>query len=438
MQLSDNVLKDYQSLGPEQIPYRAVRDILTVGYRSTLILWYPISMQKLILAALTALMLSACGPATTTPTATLLVATPTPARNPTPQPPPPEARLPAPLFLLQGGQIARIEPDTLTRSIITAERVQVPNLDPIATFAASADQIAYVVNDLEADRLVLTNERGENARIRYNEVGHELSDLLFSPDGQYLLLRLLNNREPPDRPSGLYRLPLTVGPPQLLVADDEVDDPLNPSRAISTYAPLSFSPDGNLLLVQVRSQFYPEDCTLGVMPATGGPVIRLALPPGQTVYCSEHAWATDGSAFFFLAGPSDGNQAGPRLWRADPAATAPTPLLADERFARAPHDIPGSTVRFFLATLVRDPLGTVSGATFAPAQLDQATRTVQLIDAASDQYLREALWAPAGDSVVASFEPHETRAHLRWFRLDGTPIDLPVADAVIVELAWGR
>ncbi|MFV9505232.1 MAG: TolB family protein [Oscillochloridaceae bacterium umkhey_bin13] len=393
-------------------------------------------MQKLIIAALAALILTACSPATVTPTVTVPAATPTPARNPSPQPLPPEVRLPAPLFLLQGGQIARIEPDTLTRTIITAERVQVPNLEPIATFAASADQLAYIVGDLEADRLVLTDSQGENARIRYSSSGHELSDLRFSPDGRYLFLRLLNNREPPDRPSGLYRLPLTVGPLELLVADDDVDDPLNPSRAISAYSPLAFSPDGNLLLVQVRSQFY-EDCTLGVMPTDGGPVVRLALPPGQAVYCGEQAWASDGSAFFFLAGPLDGEQAGPRLWRADPAATTPAPLLADERFARAPHDVPGSPVRFFLATLVRDPLGSVSGATFAPAQLDQATRTVQLLDAASDQYLREALWAPAGDSVVAAFERTEIRPILRWFRLDGTPIDLPTADATIVELAWG-
>ncbi|HMQ30617.1 MAG TPA: hypothetical protein PKD53_07795, partial [Chloroflexaceae bacterium] len=270
----------------------------------------------LLLAALAALLLAACGgqPAPTpsptaastaeaTATATAAPTGPAATAAPTPE----GAVLPAPLYILEAGQVARIERDGQSRAVITAEPPPLPGLEPIAEFAvAPTGALAYIVSDVEADRLVLADARGQNPTARYEQQGHELSDLVFAPDGQSLLLRLLNNREPPDLPSGLYRLPLAGGEPELLRADDEPADPINPARSVSGYRPVAFSPDGARVLLQVFSLFY-EDCGLGVIAADGGEVTRVSLPEGQGFFCGEEAWSADGAAVLFLAGATEGD-----------------------------------------------------------------------------------------------------------------------------------
>ncbi|NTU83079.1 MAG: hypothetical protein HGA45_27535, partial [Chloroflexales bacterium] len=253
------------------------------------------SHLHLPLIALAALLLTACdgpwvpppGPATPTPSATAQAPTPTRAGpTATPDTPPADIHLPAPLYILEAGQIARLERDAVTRTVITAEHVSMPDVEPIAEFAASpSGMLAYIVGDVEKDRLVLTDAQGQGARTLYEQQGHELSDLVFTPDGEALVLRLLNNRAPPDLPSGLYRLPLAGGAPALLRADDPVDDPANPSRSVSGYRPVAFSPDGSRILLEVYALFYGEICGFGVIGADGGEVTRVSIPDGVSGYC---------------------------------------------------------------------------------------------------------------------------------------------------------
>ncbi len=364
--------------------------------------------------------------------------TPTVQAAVTPGLPTADSRLPAPLYLLQAGQIARIERDATTRKVITAEHVAIPDVDPIANFASSpSGGLAYIVGDTDQDRLVLTDAQGQGARTIYAQQGHELSDLVFTPDGQALMLHLLDNRQPPDLPSGLYRLPVAGGAPVLLHADDPVDDPVNPSRAVSGYRPVAFSPDGTRLLLQVYALFYGETCGVGVIAATGGAVTRISLPADLVGYCGDETWAADSTAVLLLAGKATGNDAGPRLWRAELATGTVVPFAAEGVFVRQPHGVAGGAARFFLSRLIRDSSGATTGATFVPVQVDAPGTPPVELDTPFDVRLNRALWAPNGVGVVIDVNNADGNTTLRWLRLGAPPVDLPSAEVAVRQLAWG-
>jgi dipeptidyl aminopeptidase/acylaminoacyl peptidase len=407
-------------------------------------------MKRYLLVITILLLITACGgptppsatppssaPQATQPPATPASASPAPTGAFVPGTPPAAERLPAPLYLLELGQVVRIERDGATRKVLTDETSQLSGVPPIATFAVSPlGTLAYVVGDMESDRLTVTDANGDGASILYAEAGHELSDLLFTPDGETLLLRLLNNRESPDIPSGLYRIPVTGGQLELLRADDEVDDQANPSRTLSGYEPVAFSPAGDQLLVEVQSLFY-EDCTLGVMPAAGGEVARVTLPDSEQVYCGEAAWAPDSSSILFLAGPREGNDAAPQLWRAASDGSAPAALLPTATFARAPIGLPGGAVRFLLATVERDASGVIVGARFEPAELGPQASAPTPLGAAVPEQIDDVLWAPDGNGAVVEVSSDELKSGLRWLRVGGEAMELPSAEDSVSDMAWG-
>ncbi len=398
-------------------------------------------MRSILSFYVAALLLTACaGPVTPTPTAappTAAPATPAPATTPAPAATPSGPILPAPLYVLELGQVARIERDATTRNLVTSERSAISGVPPIATFAASPQgSLAYVVGDLEADRLAITDGRGAEGTVLYSQPGYELSDLVFSPDGASIALRLLNNNEPADIPSGLYRIPAAGGALELLQADDPVDDVVNPSRTVSGYQPAAYSPDGARLLVYVQSLFY-EDCGLGVMPAAGGEVRRIELPAGIRAYCAEAVWTPDSAALLFLAGPAEGPAAGPQLWRADAATGAAELLLGGELYARAPLARSDGTIRFFLARAERDADGVVIGGSFAPAELSAAGAAPRELGPAFPDRLERALWAPDGSGAVLEISPAEAAPELRWSPIAGEPLRLPSTRERVGGLAWG-
>lgn len=386
-----------------------------------------------------ALLLTACAapPPTATPGATPTAAPATaPPTPPAATVPPAAVSMPAPLYVLERGQIARIERDATTRTLLTSERSAIPGVPPIATFTvAPSGTLAYVVGDLEADRLSIAGPGGENVTVLYSVPGHELSDLLFTPDGSTIFLRLLNNNQPADVPSGLYRLPASGGAPELVLADDPVDDPANPSRAVGSYLPVAFSPDGDQLLVEVQSLFY-EDCGIGFMPAGGGEVLRVTLPADVRSYCGEEAWTPDGRSVLFLAGPKEGPRAGPQLWRADAASGTAELIVGDDRYARAPIALADGTIRYFLARVERDASGVAVGGSFAPAELAAPGAEPRELGPAFSERLERALWAPGGSGAVIEIDT-EQGVELRWRPIGGEATVLPSARERAGGLAWG-
>ena len=379
-------------------------------------------------------------PATTVPVSTATSSPAPTVPTATPGVPTADSRLPAPLYLLQAGQIARIERDTTTRKVLTAEHVanSMSGVDPIAEFAVSpSGGLAYIVGDRDQDRLVLTDAQGQGARTIYAQQGHELSDLVFTPDGQALMLHLLDNRQPPDLPSGLYRLPVAGGTPMLVHADDPLDDPVNPSRAVSGYRPVAFSPDGTRLLLQIYALAYGEICGVGVIAATGGDVTRVSLPADLAGYCGEETWTADGTAVLLLGGKATGDDAGPRLWRAELATGTVVPFVAEGTFARQPHGVAGGATRFFLSRLIRDASGAITGATFAPVQVDAPGTPPVELDTPFDVRLNHALWAPNGAGVLIDVDSTDGSTTLRWLRLGAPSVDLPGAEVAVRQWAWG-
>lgn len=343
-----------------------------------------------------------------------------------------QAVLPAPLYVLDRGQVARIERDGVTRAQVTRERIDIEGYPPITSFDARPDgAIAYVVGDLESDRLSRADGRGGEPQVLYSEQGHELSDVVWSPDGSQIYLRLLNNKEPPDIPAGVYRVAAEGGPLELVQADDPVDDPVNPARGVSGYRPFAFSPDGATLLVEAFSLFY-EDCALATIPVGGGPPARIALPEGAQTYCGEAAWAPDGSVLFLAGPPADRPGVGPTVWRAVPGGADVAELGGPDLLARAPVGLPGGAVRFFHVELPADP---AAPATFTPAEIDAARQARDLADPFSDR-LALALWAPDGAGAVVALESQQDGLILRWLPLGGEPLDLPSTGDSIRGLRW--
>jgi hypothetical protein len=351
---------------------------------------------------------------------------------PVPTASPPQGELlPAPLYVLDNGQIARIERDGKSRALVTNEKVDIKGFKPIATFAMSrGGDMAYVVGDLKADRLVRAGPHGEDRRTIYETAGHELSNLVWSSDSTQIYLRLLNNHEPPETPSGIYRISAAGGAPQLLRADDPVDNIANPSPTISGYRPFALAPDGSHLLIEIYSIYY-TGCGLGVMPIGGGNLVRLEVPPGTKTFCGEAAWSPDGAAVYFLAGP----ESGPTIWRGDAASGATMALAAGTVLSRAPLAMPGGALRFFLVHRDQSGAGamTFALADLAAPQAAPATRSAPFSDS-----LGQVLWALNGSGAVISVEPTNAAADLRWAPADGPPVPLPNTSQGIGGIDWGR
>lgn len=343
--------------------------------------------------------------------------------------------LPAPLYVLDRGQIARIERDGVTRAQITRERIEIEGYLPISDFdAGPAGDLAYVVGDLDADRLSRTGPAGGEAQVLYSEPGHELSDITWAPDGEMIYLRLLNNKEPPDIPSGIYRIPAAGGDLEPVLADDPVDDRVNPSRALRGYRPFAFSPDGSHLLIEAFSLFY-DGCDLATLPSAGGDQARITLPDGVEVYCGEASWAPDGASLLFLAGPPVGpDTGGPTIWRAPAAGGAAEAIAAPEALARAPLALPSDAARFFSVARPADPAG---AAIFAPAEISGPGAAPQPLGEPFTDRLSLALWAPDGAGAVIVAEPSEEPLALRWLPIGGQPVELPHTRAGIRGLRWG-
>src|SRR5215207_1316806 len=138
--------------------------------------------RLLVVLALSSL-LTACG-LTTTPAPTVAVQQPTvapttgaPTTAPTAQPPAvtaaptsrpaPVGALPAPLYVLEGGQVVRIDVDGTTKTTLTDERPFTPGALAITDLAVSPvdGALAYVLQGANGNTLVMTDANGTNRRV---------------------------------------------------------------------------------------------------------------------------------------------------------------------------------------------------------------------------------------------------------------------------------
>jgi hypothetical protein len=333
--------------------------------------------------------------------------------------------LPAPLYVLDRGQIARIERDGATRRQLTRERIEYAGIPPISDMDIHPTAgMVYVVGAAAGDRLVRTDLDGNNPQIVYEEAGHQLSAVRWSPDGALIYLRFQNNREIRDLPDGLYRIAASGGALELVLADDPVDNPTNPSRSVRRYYPFLWDSTGNTLIVESSATFY-DDCELVFWQAQRQELRRPILPEGMQSMCGEAVWLSDGSAALFLIGPPTG----PGIWQVDVQTLQAQPRTADGVLARAPF-LKGDDLLFVAVDRVND------GFTF--------TLTRQSPDGALTRLrppFRETplliRWAPDGSGIAAVVQTARGTA-LRWYPIGDLPaVELPQTENGVSWLIWG-
>jgi hypothetical protein len=352
----------------------------------------------------------------------------------------PAGALPQPLYILQGGQIFRIEADGATRTQITHEVPFNPDALAVIDFAVSPldNTLVYVVQRDGPSALVRSGPNGEDPAPLFASDVANVGDPLFTPDGSSVAVRLQGPFEQPGSfQSGLYLIPITGGEPQLLLADDPIEDPATVSEAAGA-APHAFSPDGSRLLV-FRFGQQLEVCDLAVLSVADGAVTELQTPAAppmerQTSCGSGASWAPDGSAAYFTLvriGAPGGESA---IWRLDPATGAAEPVTAEQSgpftlyFNPAAMADGGILALSAQAEALPEPFSDNAPVlSYSIVRLDPATGEATELRPAEPLSPILLAWDKGGaGAAVSSFDAETGASRLLW---------LPVGDAPALELS---
>jgi hypothetical protein len=338
---------------------------------------------------------------------------PTSAPQPT-EPPPAAALLPAPVYLLDGGQIWRLERDGQTRRQITFEASDIYDFDVGATDNA----LAYALGDGEERTIVLLDASGRNELIRGPVWGPQIA-----PAGEPIAFQI---EEPTDGlPSaraqalgnGVWLIDRAGGQPRLLQASEPISADGNLIESARQYSPRAWSPDGTRLLMGV---YFPvgEGGYLAIKDMAGGNVTEIDHA------CCEAAWSADGTAVI-IAGGTQIQDALLGLWRADPRTGATTELIGPSEQAGSPlvtaarQLVDGSI--YALLSITKDP--SFEGKNKVAPQRVQADGSFAPVRKES-LLLAGALWADDASGVIVadtSDNPAEWSGRLSWLPLDGGP-----------------
>lgn len=409
------------------------------------------------------MLLAACGgqvatpnPPTATPGATggdlSVVATDEPRFTPTQEQPASAgeestsaALLPAPLYFLNDGQIARLEPDATTVTPITSES---PGSYITAFDVSPTDgSLAYsLVNAEGAYTMMQADATGENSTVLLQRPGMTLDRLLWSPDGTRIACSLTNLQPTdPQIEAGVYLLDVANGEPDLLQPNDPNPDPTNPPPPDARfYTPLAWSPDGTRLLL-VSAVF--EGGGLAIKHLDDGTLLELVTADDVFLPCCEASWSADGTAVYVASTGNLGLGVGtPGLWMVDAARGTTTTLVAGEQdgifaLVKAPHEFADEQLRLFLTMTEQAPAEILPDV--PPLTMHQMPVGNGEPEALRDDEhdIVEVLWATDGSgAVVQTFDPpasgYEAEARLLWLPADGAAAQpLPVMGQF---LQWGQ
>jgi WD40 repeat protein len=203
---------------------------------------------------------------------------------------------------------------------------------------------------------------------------------------------------------------------------EDQDDFIFP-RAI--YSPLSWSPDGSLMLVDIG--FY-EGSTIGVYSPDSGEVTRL----GEGMVCCHPAWSPD-SRSILVASPYIG-MIDPGLWRYDVSTGVGTELVPSTssentlNFAGWPVALQDGQLQYFYGGAVDFPSGEVPLLMVKSDQDGQTNRTT----IREEEWLNyDVLWSPDG-SLAITVQP-TPGAEAGWPRT-GPVVLVPASDDAVIPL----
>lgn len=361
---------------------------------------------------------------TTAPTAVPTAAATTAPTTPSPAPSPAAgAALPQPLYLLQAGQIFRLEADGATRTQITYEVPFRPDVVAVTEFAVSpADgSLAYVVQRQGTSVLVRSGPGGEEPAPIFDSPAASPSFPLFTPDGEFVAARLVAAEGEEQFQSGLYLVPVAGGEPQLVAADED---------GAFGQQPLAFSPDGIRLLTN-RFSLAVEQCDLAVVAVDGGATTPLQVPPPadgeRATTCDSGVWAPDGSAVYFAPLTVGAVPGSPAIWRASPATGESFPLTPQPdappfTLYASPGVAPDGSLLAFTAAADALPRGFDEGQAplaYTMARVDPADGLAAELRPAVEETPQLVQWDREGRGAVALLAPAVGDPGLFWLPADG-------------------
>lgn len=338
--------------------------------------------------------------------------------------------LPSALYTLRAGQIYRIERDGVAQTQITYEVPFQADAVAVTDFAVSpaGNALAYTVQRPGSQVLVLAGPNGEDPAPRFDRADVGPSDPLFTPDGQFVAVRLTALPQGAQGlESGLYLIPVAGGEPRLLVADETSADPAAPGYG---HAPEAFSPDGARLLTN-RFALAVELCDLAVVALADGAAVPLqapAAPEGEQVTtCGAGAWSPDSASFYFIPVRIGADPGATGIWRADPATGASFPLTPQPGgppftlYASPGVAADGSLYAFTAeAEQLPEPFsGEPTALAYTMARIGPADGLATALRPAEQETPLQVLWEPSGRGAVALLVPDVGDPGLWWLPADG-------------------
>jgi len=320
-------------------------------------------------------------------------------------------------------QIYRLETDGETIGQITFESSDVNSYD----VSPVDGSVAYVSNN----QLLLVNADGSGRRMLVDGgplesdesyITSAVNQVAWSPDGKTIAFGY----------GGLNFFALETGAINK-VLENQVDDSAGFSILREGYVPNEYSPDGSILLVEIR---YYEGGVYAMYHLGGKTLVRSEDNP---VTCCDGSWAPDGSAYY-AASPYLG-MISPGLWRIHTDGKVDT-LLSGEApgsldFALSPIIGPDGQLYFFHNTMTTDDMISRLPLYMVRSEPDGVTGRTNLIPTSFDE-LNEVLWAPDASFAVLAIAPAENifqggKAEIHY--TDGSPAVplLPFAR----DMRWG-
>jgi hypothetical protein len=342
---------------------------------------------------------------------TIVTSRPTSTPEPTAEP---AALLPAPVYLLDDGQIWRMERDGKTRRQITFESSAIFNFD----IGTTDNALTYAVGE-GAERTIVLLDASGRAELTHGQVWSPR----IAPSGE----RIAYQVEAPDEAAtgasaqgpgpGVWTIARAGGQPSLLQASEPISADGVLAESARQYFPSAWSPDGTRLLMGV---YFPvgEGGYPAVKDMRGGGVTEINR------VCCEASWSADGKAVI-VAGGTQIQDAILGLWRADPRTGSTTELIGYNEQAGSPlvtvaRQLADGSIYAFL-TITKDP--SFEGKDKVAPQRVQADGTFAPIRKES-YLLAGALWADDASGVIvaeAVDNPATEFGLLSWLPLDGGP-----------------